>query len=145
MSPPLFWPGLASQGGGKGGALPLACYGVAYWHARFPHWPIKIRRCGWGAPASPTHLPFPSLWVACTGVAPVRKLAISRRAAAGCGAAVEKRRLRVQAGAVEDLSAVTHNAAIAAISCALETGQGGTTAVDYSTLILALHDKYHAA
>ncbi|KAL6752517.1 hypothetical protein V8C86DRAFT_2753333 [Haematococcus lacustris] len=22
----------------------LAHYGVAYWHARFPHWPIKIRR-----------------------------------------------------------------------------------------------------
>jgi hypothetical protein len=19
-------------------------YGAAYWHARFPHWPIKIRR-----------------------------------------------------------------------------------------------------
>jgi hypothetical protein len=23
----------------------LEHYGVAYWHAKFPHWPLKIRRC----------------------------------------------------------------------------------------------------
>jgi len=27
----------------------LEQYGVAHWHAKFPHWPIKIRKreCGW--------------------------------------------------------------------------------------------------
>lgn len=20
-------------------------YGIAYWHKKFPHWPLKIRRC----------------------------------------------------------------------------------------------------
>ena len=23
----------------------LEHYGIAYWHAKFPHWPLKIRRC----------------------------------------------------------------------------------------------------
>ena len=27
----------------------LEHYGVDYWHAKFPHWPIKIRRRGWPA------------------------------------------------------------------------------------------------
>lgn len=22
-------------------------YGIAYWNNKFPHWPLKIRRCGW--------------------------------------------------------------------------------------------------
>ncbi len=25
----------------------LEQYGVAYWHAKFPHWPLKLRRCEW--------------------------------------------------------------------------------------------------
>lgn len=27
----------------------LEQYGVAYWHARFPQWPLRIRRSGWRA------------------------------------------------------------------------------------------------
>ena len=28
--------------------MPNSCrYGVAYWHKKFPHWPIKIRKCKW--------------------------------------------------------------------------------------------------
>ena len=33
---PSLWPA----------CLPPGCsYGVAYWHKRFPHWPLKIRKC----------------------------------------------------------------------------------------------------
>lgn len=26
------------------GARAARSYGVAYWHARFPHWPVKVRK-----------------------------------------------------------------------------------------------------